>query len=82
MVNRASIAGVTRSRILVLQCASDSAGQYIACMNAIFSAQRLGIVIDGICPTMEASSFIEQVRFCLCVCVKHVPYPSSFVEQV
>jgi transcription initiation factor TFIIH subunit 3 len=63
MLNRASIAGVSKSRILVVQCARDFAGQYIACMNSIFSAQRLGVVIDGICPTMDASSFIEQVRF-------------------
>ena len=48
-------------RILVVQCCRDKPGQYIACMNAIFSAQRLGVMIDGLSVTAQTSAFIEQV---------------------
>ena len=61
MFSRASLAGVQRSRLLVVQCARDIPGQYIGCMNAIFSAQRLNVVVDAVCPTLDNSSFVEQV---------------------
>jgi hypothetical protein len=62
-------------RVLVLQCCKDTPGQYIACMNAIFSAQRLGVVIDGIGLTFETftTSYIEQVcilEICTAVCLR------------
>ena len=50
------------ARILVVQSAKDEPTQYIACMNAIFSAQRLGVAVDGVCVTAAAPAFIEQVR--------------------
>lgn len=49
------------ARILVLQASADVTNQYIACMNAIFSAQRLSVAIDGIAVTAAKSAFIEQV---------------------
>ena len=55
-------------RVLMLQCCGDVPGQYIACMNAIFSAQRLDVAIDGILLTSASSSFMEQARCTLAVC--------------
>lgn len=49
------------ARILVLQASPDVTNQYIACMNAIFSAQRLKVAIDGIAISTVKSAFIEQV---------------------
>lgn len=51
------------ARILVLQASADVTNQYIACMNTIFSAQRLNVTIDGIAITPAKSAFIEQVRW-------------------
>jgi Transcription factor Tfb4 len=50
-----------RPRILVIQTSLDVPGQYIACMNAIFSAQRLGATIDAAAVTRRTSTFLEQV---------------------
>lgn len=63
MLNRAGAEALDRKcRILLLQCCADVPGQYIACMNAIFSAQRLSVMIDGVSICTERSPFVEQVR--------------------
>lgn len=59
---------ISKPRVLVLQASEDVAGQYIACMNAIFSAQRLGVTIDAVSIAGRVSSFVQQVCPCL-VCL-------------
>mmetsp|Transcript_8198 Transcript_8198/g.20720 ORF Transcript_8198/g.20720 Transcript_8198/m.20720 type:complete len:312 (+) Transcript_8198:269-1204(+) len=47
-------------RILCLQGSEDSASQYIPMMNAIFSAQRVGIPIDSCLLGCDDSAFLQQ----------------------
>lgn len=47
-------------RILCLQGSEDSSTQYIATMNAIFSAQRAGIPIDSCVLGDADSAFLQQ----------------------
>eukprot|EP00892_Ulva_mutabilis_P008289 jgi/Ulvmu1/5832/UM025_0090.1 len=58
--SRSQTSASPAARILILQASPDVTNQYIACMNAIFSAQRLNVAIDGIAITSIKSSFIEQ----------------------
>lgn len=58
---------LARPRVLVLQASDDVAGQYIACMNAIFSAQRLEFVIDAVSLAGQVSAFVQQVRSCILI---------------
>jgi Transcription factor Tfb4 len=63
MLARAGAAAAPgKPRLLVLAGCRDTPGQYIACMNAIFSAQRLGVLVDGVSLAADASSFVEQAR--------------------
>lgn len=48
-------------RVLVLHTSSDVTSQYVACMNAAFSARRLGVPIDAMPLTGQVSSYIELV---------------------
>eukprot|EP00250_Pteridium_aquilinum_P001485 c11677_g1_i2 orf=94-1008(+) len=47
-------------RILCLQCKSDAPQQYVAVMNAVFSAQRSMIPIDTCIVGTEHSAFLQQ----------------------
>mmetsp|Transcript_27195 Transcript_27195/g.51779 ORF Transcript_27195/g.51779 Transcript_27195/m.51779 type:complete len:293 (+) Transcript_27195:440-1318(+) len=47
-------------RILCLAAAPDCAAQYIAVMNALFAAQRTGVVIDGCPVTGRDSAYLQQ----------------------
>lgn len=47
-------------RILCLQCKSDAPQQYVAVMNAVFSAQRSMIPIDTCIVGPEHSAFLQQ----------------------
>ena len=46
-LQRTALGGV-RARILVLQAAPDVPGDYIAVINAVYSAQRGGVVVDSV----------------------------------
>jgi hypothetical protein len=48
-------------RVLMLHTSRDVTSQYVACMNAAFSARRLGIPIDAMPLTGQVSSYIELV---------------------
>ncbi|KAH7315771.1 hypothetical protein KP509_21G064700 [Ceratopteris richardii] len=47
-------------RVLCLQCKSDAPQQYVAIMNAVFSAQRSMIPIDTCAVGTEHSAFLQQ----------------------
>lgn len=49
-----------KPRILCLQGSEDSPSQYVAMMNAIFSAQRVGIPIDSCILGDYDSAFLQQ----------------------
>ncbi|MCO5607008.1 hypothetical protein L7F22_061199 [Adiantum nelumboides] len=50
-------------RILCLQCKSDAPQQYVAVMNAVFSAQRSMIPIDTCIVGNEHSAFLQQAAY-------------------
>lgn len=49
-----------KSRILALTASEDASAQYIATMNAIFSAQHADIVIDSCHIGIKDSPFLQQ----------------------
>ncbi|KAL3153654.1 hypothetical protein ABBQ32_013255 [Trebouxia sp. C0010 RCD-2024] len=53
-------AGGSKPRILCITGSPDVPAQYIATMNAIFSAQRHGIVIDTCVVGRQDSAFLQQ----------------------
>ena len=66
MVNRVKQAAelndcTAHPRVLVLHTSADTTSQYVACMNAAFSARRLGVPVDGMPLTGQVSSYIELV---------------------
>lgn len=50
----------TKPRILVVTASQDASVQYIATMNAIFSAQLAEIIIDSCHSGIQDSSFLQQ----------------------
>lgn len=63
-INRFKPKGTARNypkpRILCILGSADVSAQYIAVMNAIFSAQATGIVIDTVLMASEDSAFMQQ----------------------
>lgn len=56
--------GNLQSRMLIFQLCSDIPTQYISVMNAIFSAQKMNVVLDSVVLNTEAdSSFLQQASF-------------------
>ncbi|XP_057974787.1 general transcription and DNA repair factor IIH subunit TFB4 isoform X2 [Malania oleifera] len=50
-------------RILCLQCSPDGPEQYVAVMNAIFSAQRSMVPIDSCVIGAQHSAFLQQASY-------------------
>ncbi|GMP79392.1 hypothetical protein CsSME_00034956 [Camellia sinensis var. sinensis] len=50
-------------RILCLHGSPDGPGQYVAVMNAIFSAQRLMVPIDSCVLGVQHSAFLQQASY-------------------
>ena len=50
-----------RASILVLSASGDTASQYMAYMNAFFSAQKMGVTIDS-CMLERDSGLMQQVH--------------------
>lgn len=60
LCNKSSLA----SRILILSGTNDAANEYISIMNSIFTAQKLGIVIDVLVYGTDISApFLQQAAF-------------------
>lgn len=49
-----------RPRVLVMHASGDSSHQYIPLMNAIFSAQKAGIMVDSCVLGQHESTFLQQ----------------------
>lgn len=47
-------------RVLVIQGAEDTASQYIPMMNCIFTAQKIGVVVDACVISKKESTFLQQ----------------------
>ncbi|CAA2967937.1 RNA polymerase II transcription factor B subunit 4 [Olea europaea subsp. europaea] len=52
-----------RPRILCLHGSPDGPGQYVAIMNAIFSAQRLMVPVDSCILGAQHSAFLQQASY-------------------
>jgi transcription initiation factor TFIIH subunit 3 len=51
------------SRILTFQVSPDISTQYISIMNAIFSAQKMSVMLDSCVLSTEDSSFLQQASY-------------------
>ncbi len=47
-------------RMLVINASPDVGAQYVATMNCIFSAQKVGVAIDGCAMSSNHSNFLQQ----------------------
>ena len=62
------------ARVLIVQGAEDVAEHYNAMMNAIFSATRLGVAVDGLSLGARPSSLLQQAAFLTKLgAFRHVP---------
>eukprot|EP00667_Euglena_gracilis_P018075 EG_transcript_19155 len=50
----------TTAQILVLSASPDTPAQYVSVMNALFSAHKMGVVVDGCHVAGEQSAFLQQ----------------------
>ena len=47
-------------RMLVISAAEDSIAQHLGSMNCVFAAQKLGILIDGVCLARQGSMVLQH----------------------
>lgn len=65
-------------RVLVLQRLGDDAAAYHAIMNCLFSAQKMGVAVDGLVLGSEDSSMLQQAAYITAgVYHRHTALPSS-----
>lgn len=50
----------TDYRVLVIQGSEDTASQYIPMMNCIFTAQKIGVIVDACVISKKESTFLQQ----------------------
>lgn len=56
-------AKVGQARILTIFAGRDAPSQYVATMNCIFSAQRMGVLIDTCLLSAEDSTYLQQAAY-------------------
>ncbi|ODV91680.1 hypothetical protein CANCADRAFT_17690, partial [Tortispora caseinolytica NRRL Y-17796] len=73
--------GGYQSRILAISVSEDEPSQYIACMNAMFTAQKLSIPVD-VCKLNGNSVFLEQIADATSGTFLRPDHPSGILQYL
>lgn len=74
--------GRAQPRLLCLAASSDTTLQYIPTMNAIFAAQKLGVVIDACMVGSRDSAFLQQAAHLTGGLYLRPPRPAALLQYL
>lgn len=80
--SQTTASNLARPRMLILQVSADVPSQYIACMNSIFSAQRLNVTIDAVCVAGHLSGFVQQAAHMTGGIYLQMKRPSALIQYL